>query len=87
MFATCGAEKDGWASLGLSVGFGRQEDLQNNWRLLPKPGASRQGWVSLGLQPNMDWPEVTAIVTKAFPQGETTPALKEFNIHYDDERG
>jgi predicted DNA-binding protein (MmcQ/YjbR family) len=66
MFAACGTEKDGSASLGLKVGFDRQEELLLDSRFFPTPYAAHQGWVSLRLQPKMDWAEVTALVTEAF---------------------
>src|SRR6188508_1552291 len=68
MFAACGRDKDGSASLGLKVGFDRQEELLADPRFFPTPYAAHQGWVSLRLQPKMDWAEVTALVTEAYRQ-------------------
>lgn len=68
MFAAIGTEKDGSASLGLKMGFDRQEQLLEDPRFFPTPYAARQGWVSLRLQPKMDWAEVTALATEAFRQ-------------------
>jgi predicted DNA-binding protein (MmcQ/YjbR family) len=68
MFAACGAEKDGSASLGLKVGFDRQEELLADARFFPTPYAAHRGWVSLQLQPQMDWEEVNALVTEAYRQ-------------------
>jgi predicted DNA-binding protein (MmcQ/YjbR family) len=68
MFAACGVDKDGTASLGLKVGFDRQDELLTDSRFFPNPYAARQGWVSLRLQPKMDWAEVTALVTEAYRQ-------------------
>jgi predicted DNA-binding protein (MmcQ/YjbR family) len=68
MFAACGADPDGNASLGLKVGFDRQEELLSDERFFETPYASHQGWVSLRLQPKMDWTEVTGLVTEAYRQ-------------------
>jgi hypothetical protein len=45
-FSACGAERDGSASLGLKVGFDRQEKLLKDPRFFPTPYAGRQGWVA-----------------------------------------
>jgi predicted DNA-binding protein (MmcQ/YjbR family) len=68
MFAACGTDKDGSASLGLKVGFDRQEELLHDPRFFPTPYAAHQGWVSLTLRPRIDWAEVTALVTEAYRQ-------------------
>jgi predicted DNA-binding protein (MmcQ/YjbR family) len=68
LFAAVGVEKDGSASLGLKVGFDRQEKLLEDARFFPTPYAARQGWVSLRLQPKMDWAEVAALATEAYRQ-------------------
>jgi predicted DNA-binding protein (MmcQ/YjbR family) len=66
MFAACGTEKDGSASLGLKVGFERQKALLSDARFFPTPYAAHQGWVSLRLQPRMDWAEVAELVREAY---------------------
>jgi predicted DNA-binding protein (MmcQ/YjbR family) len=76
MFTACGVEKDGSASLGLKVGFDRQEELLKDPRFFPTPYAARQGWVSLRLKPKMDWAEVTALVTEAYRQVALKRLLK-----------
>src|SRR4051794_23998563 len=76
MFAACGAEADGSASLGLKVGFDRQEELLADPRFFPTPYAAHQGWVSLRLQPRMDWAEVAALVTEAYRQVALKRLLK-----------
>jgi predicted DNA-binding protein (MmcQ/YjbR family) len=68
LFAAVGVEKDGTASLGLKVGFDRQEQLLEDPRFFPTPYAARLGWVSLRLQPTMDWTEVAALATEAYRQ-------------------
>jgi predicted DNA-binding protein (MmcQ/YjbR family) len=76
MFAACGTDKDGSASLGLKVGFDRQEELLQDPRFFPTPYAAHQGWVSLRLRPRMDWGELTALVTEAYRQVAPKPLLK-----------
>src|SRR5215475_6062433 len=68
MFAACGSDQDGSISLGLKVGFDRQEELLTDPRFFPTPYAAHQGWVSLRLQPKMDWAEVTNLATEAYRQ-------------------
>jgi predicted DNA-binding protein (MmcQ/YjbR family) len=76
MFAACGTDKDGSASLGLKVGFDRQEELLKDPRFFPTPYAAHQGWVSLRLRPRMDWAELTALVTEAYRQVAPKRLLK-----------
>ena len=68
MFAAFGAEKNGDASLGLKVGFPRQEALLLDPRFIPTPYAAHQGWVSLKLQSKMDWEEVRGLVLESYRQ-------------------
>lgn len=68
MFAAMGGEKDGSASLGLLVGFDRQDELLTDARFFPTPYAAHRGWVTLRLQPNMDWDEVAALAQEAYRQ-------------------
>ena len=79
MFAACGADPDGTASLGLKVGFDRQEELLKDPRFFPTPYAAHQGWISLRLQPKMDWTEVTALVTEAYRQVALKRLLKQLD--------
>ena len=46
MFAGFGADA-GTLSLGMKVGFARQDELLQDARFFPTPYAARQGWVSL----------------------------------------
>jgi predicted DNA-binding protein (MmcQ/YjbR family) len=68
MFAAIGTEKDGSASLGVKVGFDRQEKLLEDSRFFPTPYAARQGWVSLRLERKMDWAEIAALADEAYRQ-------------------
>ena len=69
MFAACGWETDGGdPSLGLKVGFDRQEELLLDSRFFPTPYAAHQGWVSLRLQSKMDWAEVGRLIREAYRQ-------------------
>lgn len=79
MFAACGADADGTVSLGLKVGFARQEALLADSRFFPTPYAAHQGWVSLRLQPKMDWDEVSGLVTEAYRQVALKRLLKQLD--------
>lgn len=79
MFAACGTDADGGASLGLKVGFDRQEELLKDARFFPTPYAAHQGWVSLKLQPKMNWTEVTALLTEAYRQVALKRLLKQLD--------
>src|SRR2546425_8145509 len=57
MFAGFG-EVDGVVSLGLKVGFERQDQLLQDDRFFPTPYAARQGWVSLRIDGKTTWDEV-----------------------------
>jgi predicted DNA-binding protein (MmcQ/YjbR family) len=68
MFAAFGAELTGEPTLGLKVGFERQDELLEDPRFIPTPYAAHQGWVSLKLQSRMDWKEVSGLVEEAYRQ-------------------
>jgi predicted DNA-binding protein (MmcQ/YjbR family) len=53
MFAAIGEGEEG-VSLGLKVGFERQEELLKDERFFPTPYAAHQGWVSLRVDDPMD---------------------------------
>src|SRR5438874_9695072 len=57
MFAAFG-ELEGVLSLGMKVGFDRQEELLQDERFFPTPYAAHQGWVSLRIDDESDWNEV-----------------------------
>jgi predicted DNA-binding protein (MmcQ/YjbR family) len=67
MFAAFGGE-DGSLSLGLKVGFDRQEELLNDERFFPTPYAAHQGWVSLRIDGKTDWGEVKGLLREAYRQ-------------------
>ena len=67
MFAACGAEA-GVLTLGLKVGFERQDELLTDARFYPTPYAARQGWVSLRLDGATDWDEIRGLICEAYRQ-------------------
>jgi predicted DNA-binding protein (MmcQ/YjbR family) len=67
MFAAFGKGPEG-ISLGLKVGFDRQEQLLKDDRFFPTPYAARQGWVSLRINAMTDWREVEKLVREAYRQ-------------------
>jgi predicted DNA-binding protein (MmcQ/YjbR family) len=67
MFAAFGEGPEG-LTIGMKVGFDRQEELLNDNRFFPTPYAARQGWVSLRLDGKVDWDEVTGLVREAYRQ-------------------
>ena len=75
MFAAFG-EDDGTLSLGLKVGFDRQEELLTDERFFPTPYAARQGWVSLHIDGDTDWDEVGGLVHEAYRQVALKRMLK-----------
>ena len=67
MFAAFG-EGDEGRSLGLKVGFERQEELLKDGRFFPTPYAAHQGWVSLRIDKATDWDEVGQLAREAYRQ-------------------
>jgi predicted DNA-binding protein (MmcQ/YjbR family) len=67
MFAGFG-EDGGKVTLGLKVGFERQEELLKDDRFFPTPYAARQGWVSLWIDGKTDWDEVSGLIREAYRQ-------------------
>ncbi len=61
MFAAYGND-DGKPTLGMKVGFDRQEELLGDSRFYPTPYAARQGWVSLHLGSKTDWNEIAGLL-------------------------
>ena len=64
MFAAFGGEGND-LTIGLKVGFERQEELLQDERFFPTPYAAHQGWVSLRLDGKIDWDEVDGLVREA----------------------
>jgi predicted DNA-binding protein (MmcQ/YjbR family) len=70
MFAACGegVERMAGVTLGMKVGFDRQEELLNDARFFPTPYAAHQGWVSLRIDGKTDWDEVRGLLHEAYRQ-------------------
>jgi len=75
MFAAFGGEGNDM-SLGLKVGFDRQEQLLQDDRFFPTPYAAHQGWVSLWINGETDWDEVRGLVREAYRQVALRRMLK-----------
>jgi predicted DNA-binding protein (MmcQ/YjbR family) len=75
MFAAFGGEA-GDKSLGLKVGFERQDELLRDERFFPTPYAAHQGWVSLRIDGDTDWDEVSALAREAYRQVALQRMLK-----------
>ena len=67
MFAAFGV-LEGVLSLGMKVGFDRQEELLQDDRFFPTPYTAHQGWVSLKIEDRTDWNEVRGLVREAYCQ-------------------
>src|SRR5271163_1915027 len=70
MFAAFGEGVEGQEglSLGVKVGFDRQEELLKDGRFYPTPYAAHQGWVSLKIDGKTDWAEVKGLLLEAYRQ-------------------
>jgi predicted DNA-binding protein (MmcQ/YjbR family) len=67
MFAAFGADPEG-LTVGLKVGFDRQEELLKDNRFFPTPYAAHQGWVSLRIDGRTAWDEVSRLIREAYRQ-------------------
>ena len=67
LFAAFGDDGEG-PTLGLKVGFDRQDELLRNKRFYPTPYAAHQGWVSLRIDRSTDWKEIRALLREAYGQ-------------------
>ncbi len=67
IFAAFGEGPHG-LTIGMKVGFDRQEQLLQDDRFFPTPYAARQGWVSLRLDAKTDWAEVEHLIREAYRQ-------------------
>lgn len=76
MFAAVGDHPPEGPSLGLKVGFDRQEELLKDPRFFPTPYAAHQGWVSLRLNTRIDWDEVKGLIREAYQQVALKRLLK-----------
>jgi predicted DNA-binding protein (MmcQ/YjbR family) len=81
MFAAFGQERDGRLTIGLNVGYDRQEELLNDNRFYPTPYAARLGWVSLWVDSNTDWDEVSGLIREAYRQVALKRMLKALDAN------
>jgi predicted DNA-binding protein (MmcQ/YjbR family) len=77
MFAGFGKDEDG-LTIGLAMGFERQDELLNDERFFPTPYAARLGWVSLHIDRNTDWEELRGLLQEAYRQVALKRMLKAF---------
>jgi predicted DNA-binding protein (MmcQ/YjbR family) len=75
LFAAFGEGQDG-LTIGLKVGFERQEELLGDDRFFPTPYAARKGWISLRLEGKTHWDEVRGLVHEAYRQVALQRMLK-----------
>src|SRR5436309_1235256 len=68
MFGGYGNGPPDGPTLGLNVGFDRQEELLHDPRFFPTPYAAHRGWVSLHLDAKTDWEEVKRLLREAYKQ-------------------
>jgi predicted DNA-binding protein (MmcQ/YjbR family) len=80
MFAAFGGEGND-RSIGLKVGFERQEELLKDARFFPTPYAAHQGWVSLRIDNQTDWAEVHGLVREAYRQVALKRMLKALDAN------
>jgi predicted DNA-binding protein (MmcQ/YjbR family) len=78
MFAAFGEGVEGQdgLSLGVKVGFERQEELLQDPRFYPTPYAAHQGWVSLKIDDQTDWAEIKGLLHEAYRQVALKRMLK-----------
>lgn len=67
MFAAYGDDPEG-ATLGMKVGFDRQDELLQDSRFYPTPYAARQGWVSIRIGSKTNWKEIAGLLREAYRQ-------------------
>jgi predicted DNA-binding protein (MmcQ/YjbR family) len=67
LFAAFG-DHSGKTTLGVKVGFDRQDELLKDSRFFPTPYAARQGWVSIRLDKDTDWDEIGGLLREAYRQ-------------------
>ena len=75
MLAGFGADDEG-PTLGMKMGFDRQDELLKDKRFFPTPYAARLGWVSLRIDGKTDWDEVRSLVREAYRQVALKRMLK-----------
>jgi predicted DNA-binding protein (MmcQ/YjbR family) len=75
MFAAFG-EYDGKLTLGLKVGYERQDELLKDDRFFPTPYAAHQGWVSLWIDRQTDREGLSGLIREAYRQVALKRMLK-----------
>lgn len=68
MFAAYGNDPGEGPTLGMKVGFDRQDELLRDSRFYPTPYAARQGWVSIHLDGKTNWTEIDGLLREAYRQ-------------------
>jgi predicted DNA-binding protein (MmcQ/YjbR family) len=68
MFAAYGNDPGEGPTLGMKVGFDRQDELLQDNRFYPTPYAARQGWVSIHLDSKTSWTEIGGLLREAYRQ-------------------
>lgn len=76
MFAAFGTGYGEGPTLGMKVGFDRQDELLTDKRFLPTKYAAHQGWVSLRLDSRTKWKEVRNLLVEAYRQVANKRMLK-----------
>ena len=76
MFAAFGNDEAEGPTLGLKIGFDRQEELLKDPRFYPTPYAAHQGWVSLKLSAKINWSDVEQLLREAYRQVAIKRLLK-----------
>jgi predicted DNA-binding protein (MmcQ/YjbR family) len=84
MFAAFGHLEGDVLSLGLKVGFDRQEELLKDGCFFPTPYAAHQGWVSLRIDAKTDWGEVGDLIREAYRQVALKRMLKALEVPEED---
>jgi predicted DNA-binding protein (MmcQ/YjbR family) len=65
LFAAFGSDH-GKPTVGMRVGFERQDALLKDDRFYPTPYAARLGWVSLWIDDDANWDEVRGLLLEAY---------------------
>lgn len=76
MFAAVGGPTPDEPTLGLKVGFERQDELLEDSRFFPTPYSAHQGWVSIRLDAKTDWDEIASLLVEAYRQVALKRMLK-----------
>jgi len=83
MFAGFGHESGGSnaLTLGMKMGFERQEELLQDDRFFPTPYAAHQGWVSLRIDGKTDWGELRELLVEAYREVAIKRMLKALDAN------